>query len=233
MSIIRTVKNTNYTILSNVAANDTRLSLKSLGLFYFLMAKPNNWKITERGLFAQRPEGRTALSSALGELEEAGYLERQVARGEDGKFMSGDVVLHEEPWLDNPTTDNPSAENRPQVITNIVNNNKDLLLTEEGAKPDRVDKRDPEVTQVVEKFEAAMELRLPRLPYQRRAAKTLIDRHGLENTLRVIDAVVASRGREWSPQILSLEQLRDKWENLADYYKRLKKEKENKVRRIV
>ncbi|MGO4860030.1 hypothetical protein [Arthrobacter sp. 2MCAF14] len=100
MSLIRSVKNANYTTISNVAANDPGLSLKSKGLFYFLMSKPDSWTITERGLMAQLREGRTAVAAALKELEAAGYLQRETLRNDNGKFTAGATVLREEPCSD-------------------------------------------------------------------------------------------------------------------------------------
>ncbi|SDP33849.1 hypothetical protein SAMN04487914_108122 [Arthrobacter sp. ok909] len=216
MSIIRSRKNAKYTTVSNVAANDSKLSLKAIGLFYFLMTKPDTWQITERGVVAQRPEGRDAVSAALKELEEAGYLRREKSRNENGKFVPGGSDLFEEPWLENPTMENP-----PQVITNIVNTKEDGS-TNHGLAPvtEKPDNRDPQVNEVVEKFEAAFELRLPRMPYQRRAAKTLISRHKLKGTLKLITAAAACRGRKFAPMILSLEDLRDKTNNLIEFYKR-------------
>ncbi|MDQ0923304.1 hypothetical protein QF038_001812 [Pseudarthrobacter sp. W1I19] len=216
MSIIRSVKSAKYTTVSNVAANDKRLSLKALGLFYFLMTKPDNWNISERGVVAQRPEGRDAVSSALKELEAAGYLRRGQGRNVNGKFVAGDCDLLEEPWPENPSMDNP-----PQVITNKVITKEDGSTNHGLAPlPDKPDNRDPQVNEVVEQFEAAFELRLPRMLYQRRAAKTLISRHQLEGTLKLIKAAAAARGQRFAPNILSLEDLRDKTNNLVEFYKR-------------
>lgn len=216
MSIIRSVKSAKYTTVSNVAANDKRLSLKAIGLFYFLMTKPDNWNVTERGIVTQRPEGRDAVAAALRELEEAGYLRRGKSRNVNGKFIAGDSELSEEPWLENPSMDNPA-----QVITNIVNTKEDGS-TNHGLAPlsDKPDNRDSQVNEVVEQFEAAFELRLPRMLYQRRAAKTLISRHKLEGTLKLIKAAAAARGQRFAPNILSLEDLRDKTNNLVEFYKR-------------
>lgn len=82
------------------------------------------------------------------------------------------------------------------------------------------DKRDPEVQELVEYFEAQFELKMPRAQFQRRAAKTLIQQKGLLAAKRAVDAALAVRGIQYAPRILSLEDLRDKWNGLADYYRR-------------
>lgn len=221
MSLIRSVKNANYTTISNVAANDPKLSLKAKGIFYFLMTKPDTWTINERGLCTQLREGRGAVGAALKELEDAGYLQREPVRNEGGRFKAGNSILREEPWLGFPTTEKSSAENPTQVITEEVSTERDGS-TNHGLAPvtEKPDNRDPQVNEVIEKFEAAFELRLPRMPYQRRAAKTLISRHKLEGALKLITAAAACRGRKFAPMILSLEDLRDKTNNLVEFYKR-------------
>lgn len=88
--------------------------------------------------------------------------------------------------------------------------------------PERPDRRDPEVTEAVEHFMTLFQLRLTRMPAQRRAAKTLIGWYKLDGTLRLIEAAAACRGRKYAPVILSLEDLRQKANNLAEYWRREK-----------
>lgn len=94
--ILRTRKNKNYTTLCNVALNDPDLSLKAKGLFAYLMSKPDDWKISYRGLMAQLKEGQRAILGALAELEEAGYLDRELEQDKRGHIFFTSV-LHEEP----------------------------------------------------------------------------------------------------------------------------------------
>lgn len=84
----------------------------------------------------------------------------------------------------------------------------------------RKDLRDPEVTEVITYFEELLGITLPRGQFQRRAAKTLIQRHGFDKTMKAIAAVSACRGKAYAPQILSIEDLRDKWNKLVEYYRR-------------
>jgi hypothetical protein len=78
----------------------------------------------------------------------------------------------------------------------------------------------PEINLLIEYFEEKMELKMPRAGKQRFAANTLIQQHGVSLALRAVDAVVAVRGRQYAPEILSLEDLRDKWNKLVAYYQR-------------
>jgi hypothetical protein len=82
------------------------------------------------------------------------------------------------------------------------------------------DERDAEVQQVIDKFQQTMSLDLPRMQYQRRAAKTLITKFTLTKTLAAIDVAAAIRDYRFAPKILSLEQLRDKWNDLVEFYRK-------------
>lgn len=94
--ILRTEKNQNYTTLCNIALNDPELSLKAKGLFAFLMSKPADWKISYRGLMTQLREGQRAILGALAELEQAGYLQRDLTQNEQGQIYFTSV-LREQP----------------------------------------------------------------------------------------------------------------------------------------
>lgn len=223
--ISRRVKNKNYSTISNVALNDPRLSLKTKGLYAYLMSKPDTWEISREGIRSQVKESRTAIDSALKELEDAGYLRRErTKKDEHGRFKP-ESVLYEEPLSENRPSENQLTENQPQVSTDRVSTE---LVNTEGSVPteqasglnQRVDRRDPEVTELVEKFETAMDLKLPKPHLQRRAASTLIKQHSLERCLRAVDFVVAVRGQQYAPGILSLEELRDKWNKLEEYGRR-------------
>lgn len=88
---------------------------------------------------------------------------------------------------------------------------------EAAPKPD---KRDPNINKLIEHFESTMALKMPRPQFQRRAASTLLKQRGIEVCLRAVDAVAACRYEKYAPRILSLEDLRDKWNGLVDFYTR-------------
>ena len=96
--------------------------------------------------------------------------------------------------------------------------NRSMAIVEEAAE--RKDPRDPAVSEVVQHFESVMSVAMPRAQCQRRAAKTLIQRHSLSITKKGIEAAALCRGKKYAHQILSLEDLRDKWNNLVEYYRR-------------
>ena len=74
MTVMRTFKNKNYTVMSNTHLRDKNLSLKAKGLLSVMISLPDNWNYSIAGLVAICKENETAIKSALNELKENGYL---------------------------------------------------------------------------------------------------------------------------------------------------------------
>lgn len=130
MAVIRVEKNKNYTVMSNVHLRDKALSLKAKGLLSLILSLPDDWQYNVKGLAAISKEGRSGITSALQELEAAGYLERRQLRGEHGKLAQVEYVVFEaprpplaenpataKPATGNPATGNPVMEDRAQIST--------------------------------------------------------------------------------------------------------------------
>lgn len=116
MSIVRTVKNTNYTTISNVILNDERLSWKARGIAAYLLSKPDDWRVNYEHLVRSAPDGKSAVLAAMKELEACGYLERRKFQADDGRWQS-EVVLHETPCACSPSTENrhPATGEKPST----------------------------------------------------------------------------------------------------------------------
>ena len=67
--------------------HDPRLSLKAKGLHAFMRSMPSGWRFNVPDLTNRLPEGKAAITAALKELVDVGYIDRDRARGEDGVFM--------------------------------------------------------------------------------------------------------------------------------------------------
>lgn len=96
MSIIRIQKTENFSVIANHAANNASLSWRAKGLFFFLMTKPNNWKIKRDGLLNASKDGKDSTGNALRELETAGYLIRKRKQDAAGHW-TWESTLHEQP----------------------------------------------------------------------------------------------------------------------------------------
>lgn len=130
MAVIRVEKNKNYTVMSNVHLRDKALSLKAKGLLSLILSLPDDWQYNVKGLAAISKEGRSGITSALQELEAAGYLERRQLRGEHGKLAQVEYVVFEapqpplaekpataKPATADSATGNPATEDRAQIST--------------------------------------------------------------------------------------------------------------------
>jgi len=133
MSIIRVHKaqRERYVILDTTALNDPRLSYRAKGLHAYLMSKPDQWRVKISQLAQLSPrEGREAITTALRELQEAGYLHRTRRHDVHGHIgwettvyetsrlatLNADEDAGETNGLESPSADQPDMANPPQAL---------------------------------------------------------------------------------------------------------------------
>jgi|GEM_PF-1897441 len=102
-TIYRVEKNRNYTMISNEAMRDTRLSFGARGLLVYLLSLPDDWEINTAHLIKQSSLGRDGIKRLLGELEVCGYLCRERVRTGQGRLGSVLIRIFESPSLNNQT----------------------------------------------------------------------------------------------------------------------------------
>lgn len=142
MAIFRINRNKNYTVMSNHHLKDKGLSLKAKGLLSQMLSLPENWDYSIEGLVNINREEKTAVTSALRELKNAGYVvitkHRSTTNGcyeyvydiyekpqsPDIGFPALDNPALDNPDMEVPAMENPALENQPQLNTNnkILNN---------------------------------------------------------------------------------------------------------------
>lgn len=88
-------KKKNFSMVSNIIAKDNTISLKAKGMCLILVHFPDNWHFYEEKLQECCMDKRTAISNALKELENAGYLHREQLR-EKGKFANKIWIFSDE-----------------------------------------------------------------------------------------------------------------------------------------
>lgn len=125
MAVFRVEKNKDYTVMSNHHLRNKELSLKSKGLLSQMLALPEDWDYTLKGLACINKESVDAIRTAVLELEKAGYIKREQTRNLQGGFSQIIYTIYEEPAQDpplldfpisdNPTAGNPSSENTTQI----------------------------------------------------------------------------------------------------------------------
>lgn len=97
------------------------LSFKAKGLLCQMLSLPDGWEFSVEGLTKLSTDGRSAVTSALNELQAAGYFYRKEVR-DSGKFYGVEYVISEtqiaeKPIAENPISEKPISENHQQSIT--------------------------------------------------------------------------------------------------------------------
>lgn len=136
----------NYTVVTNNILQ-YNLSLRAIGLYLYIVNKPDEWNFTDIGVTTQVADGRTSVRSAIAELEEAGFLYRHRDRRADGTLAEAVWIVTDEPKT-NVSPTNVSQTNvgktntgfRTQVNTNIVNTKKDNSNKGETQKTENLPK---------------------------------------------------------------------------------------------
>ena len=74
MSVFKTEKNKNYTVMSNYHLRDKNLSYKAKGLLSFMLSLPEDWDYSINGLVSISKEEVKGIRNILQELKRYGYL---------------------------------------------------------------------------------------------------------------------------------------------------------------
>lgn len=142
MSVIRTIKNENYTTMCNTHLRDKNLSLKAKGLLSMMLSLPDKWHYSVKGLEGICKESKNTINSVLNELEDNNYIVRR-RRYCNGKISEWEYIIfennenHDEELLhlknediENEDIENEDIENRDvykitkELSTNRLNTNE-------------------------------------------------------------------------------------------------------------
>ena len=156
MNKVTRKKTSKYTTISNVFLRDNNLSLKAKGFLTIIMALPDDWDFSIKGICSVLKEGKTSVYSAVQELKENRYCKTTPSRDEKGLIIGLDYVFYEEPYEEEPNKEEPQQDyphpenqdmdNMPQLNTKDdkgSNRTKDLPNKEEKdksfSKKERID----------------------------------------------------------------------------------------------
>lgn len=134
--IVRVVKKSHFTMISNVPLNDSRLSWETRGLLAWLLSKPNTWTVNREAIARHGRTGKDKVTRMLSELTANGYLVRMRHRNDGGQFRWESIVYEvpidrhnvgeavetspEDSAVENPMTAEPKLENPPAVEPSLV-----------------------------------------------------------------------------------------------------------------
>lgn len=102
----------NFTMISNAALRDERLSWKARGLLAYLLSMKTGWDTSVRRLAGAAPDGKSAVETALTELEALGYLSRRQTRAEGdeaGRFSVTEYYVCDESTVTRLSVDGSSV----------------------------------------------------------------------------------------------------------------------------
>lgn len=111
--------------IPNAWLRDSRLSLKAIGLLAQIMTHVPGWNMSINSLANRNNVGREQIRTAIGELEEFGYLTREQSR-EDGRFS--ETIWRTSDPADIPLSENPTSEN--PTIKNTIPKEEQIKNTE-------------------------------------------------------------------------------------------------------
>lgn len=102
--IHRAVRNEDhpYFITNRATAQDTTLTYEAAGLLWYLLSKPDTWKVIpvtlqRKGEGKKKGTARGRVYNLLNELIEARYIERIYHRDSEGKVADVEYIIHERP----------------------------------------------------------------------------------------------------------------------------------------
>ena len=115
MAVFRVEKTKDFTIMCNHHLRNRKLSLKAKGLLSLMLSLPEDWDYTTKGLAHICKDGIDAISTALKELEQQGYLTRERVRLPNGRLGDIEYTIHEQPATLDIPPNSPKRENPRQV----------------------------------------------------------------------------------------------------------------------
>lgn len=140
MKIVKPFESGNFTQVSNIIVNDTRLDLKEKGLMLHILSKSDGWFLNVDEIAKNNRDGKRAIYSGIKKLKEFGYIELKADHDEMGKFKRWEYIIkpipsiqivNNEPYplIHNAQMRNAHVQSRHYNNTNSnntnINNNDD------------------------------------------------------------------------------------------------------------
>lgn len=98
-----------YTMVTNQLARDANIALRTKGVYMFMRSHKDGWHMTVERIANALDVSKETISKSIRELEDAGYIVRDQAKGKDGRFSSIEYLILSEPHPRNPDTVLPST----------------------------------------------------------------------------------------------------------------------------
>ena len=182
MSVFRVNKDKDnpYVIINKQFLEDSKLSWKAKGLLSYLLSLPDDWQIYESELVKHSKDGRDSTKSAIKELIDNGYIERERKRDEKGMLKHYEYSVYERSihiGKSNVGKSNVGESVTTNIITKLNNNNTNIYID----KNDKINIAD-EIKEIRSKYlgtktKSVADKKLPKL----------IKEYGKEQLIRTIE----------------------------------------------
>lgn len=145
-------KDNGYSVINNHCLRNKNISEKAKGVFAIIMSLPDNWDFSINGLVTICNGGESAIRSAIKELIENGYCQRNVIKHPttkriiDWEYTFSEKPLCDFPQVEEPKVENPHLENHTQLNKDesIIKKNKEREILFESLweiYPTKADKK--------------------------------------------------------------------------------------------
>lgn len=231
-----TKEDVGYAQIKNEVLTDTKISLKAKGLFAYLYSKPDDWDFSGDRMSKENMEGRKAIYSALKELENEGYLQRE--KRPDGKVVYS-ISFNKKPNVQNgqqakkPDARNGKEPKRQRAETGSISNkesltNKEVITNKEIINENSsIEKQIGEVIYLFKNLNPMYKTWFNRNPV-RKKCQELLETFGfvkVKNAIGFAESIIAI---EFAPEITTPAELGSKWGKLQAYYMKKKINHQNK-----
>lgn len=180
----------------NLLLNNKKISLKAKGLYTFMNSKPENWEFSYNGLQSQLLEQKSAIKTAIKELEKYGYLIRKKYKKENGQWgWEYQLTMVNYPSIENPSMEKPSMENIVDISKKELSK-KDKVIKRENTSENKFSQ---DIATILELFSTIN----PSIQYgnktQRKACEDMIKRFGSIAVINMVKQVISVQGEKYAP----------------------------------
>jgi len=130
---IKKDKDNPYLMINKEPLNNAELSWKGKGLLAYLLSLPDDWKIYEDEITKHAKDGKDSLKSAIKELIELGYIERERIRNSSGQMKGYTYCVYEVSTKSGLSIVGKTVEGESATTNNkLTNNNKPIINNNNG-----------------------------------------------------------------------------------------------------
>lgn len=187
MSIIRRKRET-WTTIPNEILGDDNLTLDGLGMLVYMLSKPDNWEFSQERLGERFKKGRDAMRSIMRNLQDCGYVRRELSRDDKGHIRTITIVsetaVQSNREAGKPAVGRPSVgEPAPLVMTETPVNTEQLtlcdLLPQTTSEQPAKKQSDCPIQQIVDAYHEVLDM-LPSIRELTDARKKIITKRWYE-----------------------------------------------------